>query len=223
MRLKILMFVALSAACAAAADRPAYSQTQAPDQNQLRAFFNSDSYKGVIHKAFAAIPPAVFQICPGMVSNSSSLGIIKPISFGADGAPNAGLWKQSFPVSGCGDDVILNFIFSANADGKINSAAALPGTTRANMTLQRDGLFYANIGAAVAVKDCKNFVVKNTKFEGYGLAKPSTPDPGPNARFRPWWETWTMFGCNHAIDVPMDFTPDATGTNILQVPGTVRQ
>jgi len=95
-----------------------------------------------------------------------------------------------------------------------NTTTGHPGTTHADLVLQHDALHYAYLAAAAQGKDCNHFDVKNTRFEGYGLKKPSTPDPGAGSRFRPWWETWTIIGCGHLYDVPMNFIPDQTGTTI---------
>jgi hypothetical protein len=115
----------------------------------------------------------------------------------------------------------LDFLFSAGADEKINTVIGVPGATHANLTLQRDALRYASIGAGVAAKDCKTFVVKNTRFESYGLQTPAMTDPGPGQRLRPWWETWSMIGCGKTIDVPIDFVPDEKGTQIIQPGGAI--
>lgn len=147
--------------------------------------------------------------------------MIRPVAFGGDGFPNAGLWKQAFPVSGCGNDTILNFYFAAGANEKINTIVGIPGSTAADLVLQRDAVMYAQIGAKGVVNDCNAFTVRNTRFEGFGFAKPKTPDPGPGSHFRPWWETWTMIGCGHIVDVPLDFQPDATGTQIIQPGGAI--
>ncbi len=78
-------------------------------------------------------------------------------------------------------------------------------------------------GPGLRAKDCKQFVITNTRFEGFGLRDPATPDPGEGAQFRPWWETWTLTGCGHSFDVPMNFTPDATGTQIVQKAETITE
>jgi hypothetical protein len=159
---------------------------------------------------------------PTLVSNGSKVTILKPVSFGPDGFQNAGSWMQSFPVSGCGNDTTLHIYFSAGADEKINTVIAIPGGTRADLTLQRDAYKYANIGAHLRAKDCNAFNVKNTRFEGFGVSNPPTPDPGPDKPLRPWWETWTMVGCGRTIDLPMDFIPrDTGGTQIIQPGGAV--
>ncbi len=194
---------------------------QTADDAHLQAFTRSDFYKGLINRAIAALPPTVFTKCPSLVSNGSRVTMLKPVSFGADGFPNAGMWKQSFPVSGCGNDTIVNFYFTAGADEKVNTLIGAPGSTGADLTLQRDALLYANMGAQIVAGDCKQFTVRNTKFEAFGLAKPATADPGPDSQFRPWWETWTMIGCGRIVDVPIDFVPNATGTQIIQPGGSV--
>ncbi len=184
---------------------------------------HSEFYKGLLVGIFAKAPPEVFTRCPTLVSNGSRVVIVKPVSFADSGYPNAGVWKQSFPVSGCGNDTIINIYFEAKADEKIDSLGAAPGTTITDLKLQADALVYALMGAKFAIMDCdsKKFVVKNTKFEGFGLANPPVPDPGPGQRARPWWETWTLTGCGRTVDVPIDFVPDATGTKIWLPRGEV--
>jgi hypothetical protein len=124
-------------------------------------------------------------------------------------------------VSGCGNDTVWTLFFSAGPDEKINTLIGVPGTTRADLTLQRDAYTYASVGAALAASDCKSFMVKNTKFEGFGLQTPAMTDPGPSQRLRPWWETWTMIGCGKTIDVPIDFVPGEKGTQIIQPGGAI--
>jgi hypothetical protein len=203
----------------AIAAQPTESRAQTTDTSQIQAFTRSEFYKGLLSRAFASLPETVFKRCPTLVSNSSQITLLKSVTFGADGFPNAGQWKQVFPVSGCGNDTVLNFYFSAGADEKINTTIGNPGTTHADLTLQRDAFLYANTGASLLAKDCKTFVVKNTRFEGFGIPNSPVPDPGPDQHLRPWWETWTMAGCGRTIDVPIDFMPDAKGTRIVQPSG----
>lgn len=218
MRVAIMMLVAAAVPIIASSNL----QAQTTDTGRLQAFTRTEFYTGLLNRALAAIPKTVFERCPTLVSKGSQVTVIKPVSFGADGFPNAGAWIQRFPVSGCGNDTILNLHFFAGADEKINTVIGIPGTTIADLTLQRDGSRYANIGANLVV-NCKAFDVKNTKFESFGLSKPPLPDPGPNKPRRPWWETWTMIGCGHTINVPLDFVPDETGTRIIQPGGSVEQ
>ena len=211
---------ALLAAAIAVGIQASDAGAQNTGTSQFQAFTKSEFYRGLLNRSLAGLPQTVFQRCPELVSNGSTVTIIKPVTFGADGFPNAGLWKQTFPVSGCGNDTTLHFYFSAGADEKINTVVGVPGTTLTGPTLQRDAYSHASTGAALAVKDCKTFDTKNTKFEGYGLLNlnPPTPDPGANSHDRPWWETWTMVGCGHTVDVPVDFVPDDKGTQVIVPP-----
>jgi hypothetical protein len=203
--------------------QPIESRAQSIDGNQMQAFIGSDVYKGLLTRALAGLPQTAFPRCPTLVSGAAKVTIVKPMSFAGDGFPNAGLWKQRISVKGCGNDTVLNFYFSAGADEKINTVIGIPGATLADLTLQRDAVLFANTGAMSVAKDCKKFDVTNTRFEGFGLSKPPAPDPGPGNHFRPWRETWTVVGCGHMIDVPLDFIPDEKGTQILQQGGSLER
>ncbi len=216
---RTIIIVAISAA----ALEPVESRAQTNDLVQFQKFVASSFYNDLVNRAIAALPKAVFQRCPSLVSNGSKVAVLKPISFGKDGFPNNGEWKQSFPISGCGNDTTLNFYFSANAKEKIDTIVGLPGTTHTDTILGRDAVSYANLGANLVVKDCRAFDVKNTRFEAYGTAKPPMPDPGPGHPHRPWWETWTLTGCGRTVDVPIDFVPDETGTRIIQPGGATER
>lgn len=219
MRPAIMMLAAAAIPIIAASNL----QAQTAETARLQAFTRTPFYTSLLNRGLAAIPKTVFQRCPTLVSKGSQVTVIKPVSFGADGFPNAGSWRQRFPVSGCGNDTMLNLFFFAGGDEKINTVIGLPGTTAADLVLQRDGPMYAYVGAKLVAKDCKVFDVKNTKFEGFGLSKPPLPDPGPGKPRRPWRETWTVIGCGHTINVPMDFVPDEKGTQIIQPGGAVEQ
>jgi hypothetical protein len=201
--------------------QPTVVGAQVEGARQLEAFTKTAAYGQLLNRALATLPDSVFKRCPTFVSGGSQVTILKPPSFGSDGSPISGYWVQRVPVSGCGNDTVLTFFFSAGADGKTNIVIGVPGATHANLTLQRDAFRYASIGAGLAAKDCKTFVVKNTKFESYGLQTPATPDPGPGQHLRPWWETWTMIGCSKTIDVPIDFVPDEKGAQIIQPGGAI--
>jgi hypothetical protein len=215
MEIRLRVTLIVLAPVLAAIGPMANAQTPTSNVDLFRAFIASDFHKGLILRAIDGVPPAVFEKCPSLVSNSSRITPLKPVTFGASGLPNSGLWKESFPVSGCGDDTILNFYFTAGKDEKINTIIGIPRTTRGDPVLQRDAVLYANMGAQLVARDCKKFDVKSARFEAYGLPDPPSPDPGPSVRFRPWWETWTVVGCGHVIDVPLDFTPDDKGVRIV--------
>jgi hypothetical protein len=190
------------------------AQAQAPD-GKMQTFITSDFYKGLINRALDSLHPSVFQRCPALRSPGSNITVLQPIIFAPDGYPKAGSWLQKFPVSGCGNDTVLNFYFSATPDEKVNTVIGLPGTTRADLVLQRDAKIYA--GVALAAHGCKGDAqVKNTHLEGFGVPNPPIADPGPGQRLRPWWETWTMIACGRTFEVPIDFVPSEKSTQIIQ-------
>ena len=208
------LLIVLIAALAAALNRPTVAAARSADAAKFREFVRSDFHRHLLLRAFALLPPAVFRRCPTLVSNQSQVTAIRLVTFGIDGFPASGAWKESFPVSGCGNDTTINFYFVVGKGEKIDTLIALPGTTHGSLTLQRDASMYALMGGTLTTKGCKNLTITNTKFESYGLSHPVTPDPGPLSRLRPWWETWTMVGCGHKVEIPVDFVPDATGTQI---------
>jgi len=190
----------------------AFAQTA--DPNRFQQFLASDFHKGLVMRAISLIPKDVFRTCPTLKSSGPAVAVTRPVTFGQDGRMTSGAWWERLPVSGCNNDTILNIFFAVSSDSKINTTTGHPGTTHADLVLQHDALQYAYQAAATQGKACNHFDVMNTRFEGYGLKKPPTPDPGVGSRFRPWWETWTIIGCGHLYDMPMNFIPDQTGTTI---------
>jgi hypothetical protein len=206
----------LSIACLTYCSFILSAQAQDLGAEQLKKFIVSDTHKYLVARAFAHVPPDVFQRCPTLVSKGSNITIIRPVSFRPDGRPNTGAWRESFPVSGCGNDTTFHIYFFVNKDEKIDTFVAVPGETRADPTLQKDALVYAMLGATSAAKTCKTFNVKNSRFDGLDTA---------NNKIRSWRETWTMVGCNRTFDVPLTFSPsDRGGTDITQsVSGVVER
>jgi hypothetical protein len=195
---------------------------QTADQDAFKKYINAAEHGRVVAAALESLPHEVFQRCPALVAPGSRVTITKPITMSADGKPTAGAWWQRFPVSGCGNDTVLNLYFAVSKDGKVATNIALPGTTRADLVLQHDALFYAGLGPRTRAKDCKSLMITNTKFESYGSHDHPTPPPA-EGKFQPWWETWTVKGCGHTFSVPMDFAPDATGTQIKQRPSDIHE
>jgi len=205
MRLGVMVLVALTAAA-----NSTKASAQEADQRQLQTFIQSDLYGRLLTQALSVLPPEVFRRCPSLVSKGSQVTMTGAVSFDPKGVPSNGRWKEAFPVSGCGNDTILNVYFLAGNAKGVRAFAALPGDTHADPVLQRDAYTYASIGASAKAGDCKSLLVTNTKFEGYVS--------GGTAQSQAWRETWTMVGCGKTYQVLVDFTPDSTGTQI-SVPG----
>ena len=148
---------------------PLAASSQTADPSRFQQFLASDFHKGLVSRALSLIPTDVFQTCPDLKSSASRIAVTQPVTFGQDGRMHSGAWWERFPVSGCGNDTVLNIYFAVTPDSKINTTTGNPGTTRADLFLQHDALQYAYQAAGAQAKDCSHFDVKDTRFEGYGL------------------------------------------------------
>lgn len=179
----------------------------------LQKVVRSAAYQRNVARLFSSLPPDVFQRCPSLVSNGSSVMVLKPSSFASDGYPISGVWKQSFRISGCGNDTSINFYFFAQPDEKITSLIAAPGETHADPTLQRDAMRYVLMAAKWRAPQCNAPHLRTTRFDGrFG------PQDGSNIAPRTssgWHETWTASACGKLLPVPLTFITDATGTRVV--------
>jgi hypothetical protein len=176
----------------------------------------SSYYAGLIHTSLAALPPDEFRQCPSLVSNGSRVTVLRPVAFNPNGFPNAGLWRQSFPVSGCGNDTTVNFYFLAEAGQKISVLIGLPGSTIASLLLQGAGKRFATIAAQRASPRCRSFTVIDTRFEGFG-----PPAAGGGPASRPWRENWTLSGCGRRYTAAIAFAPNKGGMQVTLPDGVI--
>jgi hypothetical protein len=197
-----------------------FCQAQPVDQALFRKYLASSAHRDLIEATLNGLPPEVFPRCPAFRPSEPDVVLRKPVAFAQDGAPNAGAWVESLPVRGCGNDTILHVNFVAGENGKLNVFASLPGTTRADLILQRDAIAYAFMGPRLRIKDCERMFVTNTRFDSFDPIP--VPDasakakPLPKVTARAWRETWHVSGCGHRFEVPIRFIPDETGTQIVQ-------
>ena len=172
----------------------------------------SSYYSGLIHQALAALPPEEFRQCPTLVSNGSKVTILRPVAFNPNGFPGSGLWRQSFPVSGCGNDTTVNFYFLAEPDQKISVLIGIPGSTIASLLLQGAGKKFTTIAAQRVAPTCRSFTVIDTRFDRFEHAASGSG---------PWRETWTLSGCGHRYTVPIQFSPSKTGVQVTLPDGAI--
>ncbi len=186
---------------------------QLVDAKKFQTFLNSETARGLRLRALAIIPKVVVPNCDRLKHEVIHTQPLTAITFGADGVPNSGSWKSEIPVRECGNDTILNLYYSVARDGvKIDTTVGVPGWTHANLRLQKDAFFYAQLGASGRAKSCRKFVVINSKFDGTVDALKSAP----KSVLPPWRETWVLNGCGHDYSVPLDFVPRVDGTQISQ-------
>lgn len=189
---------------AALVSAPAVAQ-----EAQLKAFVATDLHKSLINDTLAQLPTEVFQRCEALKSSGTQIAVILPVSFGTDGMPVAGTWKESFPVTGCGNDTIINVFFTVTPDKKVHTLIGLVGTSMADPLLQKDAMQYAVLASGFKKNEtCNTLYVTDTKF-----LKVTGPQQ-KNAPAAPWDEMWTLTACTQKVQVMMHFIPDATGTTI---------
>lgn len=190
----------------------------ATDPQKFQSYLYSDAYKAALSQAWKKVPRAVLPACPSLTDGKASVTLEKDVTFDGSGLPRSGAWWGRYPVIGCGTERIVNIFFQAEPSG-VRFLVTLPGRTRANVVLQRDAMTYAFIGAGTKVTDCREMVVADTAFDGFGLSAgdKTAPETGP------WRETWTVAACGKTLAVPLEFIPDATGTTINQRPAEVRE
>jgi hypothetical protein len=195
------VFAALSIAT------PATASSEPPPPPALQALVVSSDYQANIARLFSQLPAPVFQRCPSLISKGSTVTMIEPVSFAPDGYPTSGLWKQSFPISGCGNDTTINFFFRAQSDEKMHSIVGIPGETRADVALQRDAFSMAVTAVQAAVPNCEQITVKDSKYLGpFGKSR------------KAWQESWLIAVCTRPTHITLTFTPDDIGTQILVSP-----
>ncbi len=203
----LAVFSAVTASNAAAQEAPSAA---------LQTLVQTAPYQANISRLFAAMPSDVFRRCPSLISTGSTVTVVQPVSFAADGNPIAGTWKQSFPVSGCGNDTTINFFFTAQPDEKVVSTTAVPGETHADLALQRDAAHYVFIEVAAKRPGCPIHVL-TTEFGGRSASAAGTVAAGGRSTAA-WREAWTASACDQRFTVSLTFTPDATGTRIVAAP-----
>jgi hypothetical protein len=191
-------------------------RAEADESSPMRTFLASPYYASLIHTALGALPPDEFRQCPGLVSNGSNVMVLRPVTFDESGFPGSGLWRQSFPVSGCGNDTIVNFYLLPQPGKKISVLIGVPGSTIANLLLQGAGKKFTTIAAQRVAPGCQSFTVINTLFEGFlPLAAGAPPAT------RPWRESWTLAGCGQRYTVPIQFAPNKAGTQVTLPNGVI--
>ena len=180
--------------------------------HQLAAFTKTPFYAEFLGHTFSSLPTEILQRCPSLVSAGSQVTVVTQVTFASDGYPSGGVWRQDFPVSGCGNDTTLHLYFQATSDEKINSLTALSGGTHTDLTLQGNALPLARNAVIAAGGRCQTFDVSDTHFDSYEAAA-SAEAPEPAGR-KAWHESWRLSGCGARYVVHMLFTPDASGTAI---------
>ena len=142
---------------------------------------------------------------------TNNVVIHEPIEFDSADKLAGGAWKQVVSETGCGIERQLNIYLVFDKDAhSLKVFPILPGTTKADFTLQMDARQYAFIAATRPEdKDCQEKYIIDTKY-----LQETVDAPMPGAKNKPWDELWTLVVCGKKALVTMHFIPDKTGTTI---------
>jgi len=140
------------------------------------------------------------------------------VTFDGTGKLVSGAWKQVVDEQGCGIKRVLNVLVWAQAANGLSVMPLLPGTTHADVALQKDAVKYAFQALATVPggreANCQVGYVADTEF----LQQEEATAPG--GKGPAWRELWTLASCAQKMLVPVHFIPDATGTSISVGPNT---
>jgi hypothetical protein len=177
---------------------------------ELKSFLTRPEEKEAVLGLMGEQWRALFEDCRSPKLKTMNVVIGTAPKFDPDGMPTTGQWRVVGNVEACGQTRVLNVLYMFTPDGTMKRIALLPGTTIADVRLQRDALVYAAAGMAkLNPKDCKDIKYIDTTFIGFDEAVPAS---GSNRRA--WKEEWTLRTCGVTGIVTVHFTPNATGTNI---------
>jgi len=141
-------------------------------------------------RAFIAKDPG----CKLETARTVGASIRTPVTFGPDGTPTSGTWKEIMRVDGCSRSGIFNIATAVDARGGIHVFALLPGTSIADVQLERDAVTQALSAASrKAPPNCTETFVVDTAFESY--ADTANPGVETGREARTWHERWTVQGC----------------------------
>ncbi len=176
----------------------------AVDPNFL-ALLKSDAHRAAVLKVATAQAGGL----PGACATAAFRPIgeveffLLPRSDGA-GRVVHGLWREQIAAVGCGTIDLLNVFSLAGPSGEPKLLGGLPGTTRADPVMQKEGLPIAVRGLPAEAGSCHDARVVDT-----ALAPDASQDRGAA-----WKETWTVVACDKAYQIPLRFTPTPEGATI---------
>ena len=195
------------------------SSAFAADQSALIHMLSEPTEQQQVLSAARRSIPLVQNPCPGAVfSIERRFVIYKQPTFDNSGTLGDGSWKQIVDEQGCGEHHTLNVWVSAQGPTNVSMVPLLPGSTRADPMLQKDGVQFAAQAAATVPggrePNCQIGYVADTEF----IAQENVTLQG--AKGPSWRELWTLVSCTQKLLVPIHFIPDSTGTTISAGPSS---
>lgn len=169
------------------------------------AFLHSDAHRAAVVKIATDQAQGLPAPCAGARFRPvGDVDLFLPPQFDGGGRVTHGLWREQVLAEGCGTIELLNVFSLGDPSGTPKLLGGLPGTTRASLVLQKQGLPLAAHGLPASAAQCRDVRVVDTAL---------SPD-APKDRISPWHETWTVLACDKAYPVSLRFTPGADGATI---------
>jgi hypothetical protein len=186
---------------------------------QLRHFLAQPDHRNAVSDLMAEQWRHTFGVpCAAVTIEADTVSLSAPMQFDADDKPIQGMWREALDVKGCGVKQRFNVLMGVLKDGAIKSIALAPGTTKADLRLQRESLSYVKVAASDIIRqNCSNGHILDTRFVEFD-ATPSI-DTQANAerssKPRSWSEDWTYVGCGAAALVKIHYTDEIGRTQIM--------
>jgi hypothetical protein len=185
---------------------------------ELKAFLERPDQKQAVNYYITRQWQAAVSGCATPKMTALNAIVESPPAYDSGGAPISGQWRLIGRVEGCGQNRLLNIEYLFGPDGKMRMIGMVPGTSTADLRLQRDAAMYASIGMAkLKPRDCKE-----TNYSDTGFIKYEDATPNSNGG-RPWAEEWRVQTCDVTGIVTLHFTPGAAGTLIRVEVNETRQ
>jgi hypothetical protein len=212
----LLLVAVVSASPAFAAqidDIPMASSVPVPPE--LQTFLRLPDQKKQIFAMMAHQWKTIVPSCPESHLKHDRVVIEQAPSFDKSGTPVTGRWRFIGLVEGCNASHIFTILYDFGPNRQLKRIGLLPGTTVADMQLQREALQHVGTGVANLVpKDCEKIDYIDTKFLGFAETVPDIPAGSNN---RAWDEEWTVKACGVTGIVPLHFKPTAPGKMAMTV------
>ena len=180
----------------------------ADEQSDLSALVADEAVQKKVIDMAATSDVMTIGSCPdAKLSLQNDYSVLR-LATGGEGGGQLVL-KMAVQEEGCDVDHVLNVLLWKDPEsGEANVGNMLPGTSRAEPTLQKDSLEYAAMAASIPEDNCEKAWVDNTEFLNL------TAETQEGAKSEPWDEKWTLISCTKKAEVLMHFIPDKTGTTI---------
>jgi hypothetical protein len=197
-RLSLCLVLACGLAAAAHAD----------DKDAEQRFLSDKQLKQNIINTAAKSTVMLRHACSTATYAAQDPIELKPMTFDQYGSPTTGELKIPVKEDGCGASHLLNVYLWVQREASIAITPMLPGTSRAEDVLQKQAYAYALQAAGGPEPNCPTGYVDDTQFVG----EQGKPEKG--AKAAPWKEVWTLQSCGWKAEVPLLFTPNASGIKV---------